>query len=59
MSIHMNDNGITSDFQFMLDILDIFGIGQNDLPPDRLFHDHKDFKPKTKKPMSQHKCNNQ
>lgn len=35
MSIHLNDNDITSDFNFMLEILDVFGIQQGDLPPQR------------------------
>lgn len=36
MSIHMNDNGITLDYELMLEILDMFGIQEKDLPPDRL-----------------------
>lgn len=41
MSIHMNDNEITSDFNFMLEILDIFGIQQHDLPPERNIFDEQ------------------
>lgn len=51
MSVHLNDNGITSDFNFMLEILDIFGIGQADLPPERLVHDDENPKPEVGMPL--------
>ena len=42
MSLHLNDNGITSDSNVMLEILDIFGIQQSDLPTERnIFDDSK------------------
>ena len=32
MSIHLNDNGITDDFDYMYEILDTFGIYPKDIP---------------------------
>jgi hypothetical protein len=32
MGIHLNDNGISLDNDFMSEILDIFAIGINDIP---------------------------
>lgn len=31
MSVHLNDNDIMRDKEFMLEILDIFGIGEGDI----------------------------
>jgi len=39
MGIHLNDNGITFDQDFMLDILDKFGIGVQDIPEKRRNND--------------------
>ena len=52
MSIHMNDNGITLDQDFMLEILDMFGISETDLPPDRLWGDHGNDSPVGKRPLN-------
>jgi hypothetical protein len=32
LSIHLNDNGITEDFEYMYEILDSFGIYPKDIP---------------------------
>ena len=34
MGIHLNDNGITSNFDFMLELIDILGLNQDDIPID-------------------------
>ncbi len=32
MSVHLNDNGITFDQEYMLEILDVFGMSKQDIP---------------------------
>ena len=34
MGIHLNDNGITSNFDFMLELIDMLGLNQDDIPID-------------------------
>ena len=34
MGIHLNDNGITSNFEFMLELIEILGLNQDDIPID-------------------------
>jgi len=34
MGIHLNDNGITSNLDFMLELIDIIGLSQDDIPVD-------------------------
>ena len=34
MGIHLNDNGITSNFDFMLELIDMLGLSQDDIPID-------------------------
>ena len=36
MGIHLNDNGISLDQDFMLDVLNKFGIGIQDIPEKRI-----------------------
>jgi hypothetical protein len=32
MSVHLNDNGISFDQEYMLEVLDIFGMSKQDIP---------------------------
>jgi len=32
MGIHFNDNGITSNLDFMLELIDMLGLSQDDIP---------------------------
>ena len=34
MGIHLNDNGITSNFDFMIELIDIIGLNIDDIPID-------------------------
>jgi len=34
MGIHLNDNGITSNFEFMLELIEMLGLNQDDIPID-------------------------
>ena len=34
MGIHLNDNGITSDYNLMLELIDMLGLDQDDIPID-------------------------
>ena len=41
MGIHLNDNGITSNFDFMIELIDIIGLNIDDIPID--LNQYSDF----------------